>query len=214
MILSLLLIAASFSRVDPRDLCVTNGAISIDPDGRIAIDTASSRAVLRLASMQAAEIRFRYLGPTAESKPLASGEMRRQAGLKLRAQDTCNLLYVMWHFEPDSRIGVSIKRNRGMHTHAECDAHGYTNIKPLHEVAVDRVVPGQSHTLRAELNGTALRVFADNRLAWEGDVGTTVNEFDGPVGLRTDNARIVFDYFARGVMAGAKPAPCHASPGD
>lgn len=212
---------SSFSRIESRDLCVTNGVVSTSPDGRLAIDTPSSRAVLRIASEPAAEIRFRYLGPTAGSKPLASGEMRRQIGLKLRAQDTCNLLYVMWHIEPDSRIAVSVKRNPGQHTHAECGAHGYTNIRPIRGVAMDRILPGESHTLRAELHGTDLRVIADGRPVWEGTVGDTVKEFDGPVGFRTDNARFVFDYFARGVRKGAEsktsagePGPCHPSPGD
>ncbi len=58
------------------------------------------RAVARSGSGEAAELAFRYLGPTAREIALGNGEKRRQIGLKLRAQDTCNLVYVMWRLEP------------------------------------------------------------------------------------------------------------------
>src|SRR5450432_2238412 len=67
--------------IDRNDLCVTNGNVSVSPGGWLAIDTPSSRAVVRADAKdtadQAAEIHFRYLGPTQTSKPLASGELRR-----------------------------------------------------------------------------------------------------------------------------------------
>ena len=34
---------------------------------------------------------------------------------KLRAEDACNLVYVMWRIEPQSRLVVSVKRNPGQH---------------------------------------------------------------------------------------------------
>src|SRR5579859_7144712 len=78
-------IADELSTVAAGALCVTNGAVSSLPTGRLVIDTASSRGFARGSDGQAAEIRFRYLGPSASSKPLASGEMRRQIGIKLHA---------------------------------------------------------------------------------------------------------------------------------
>jgi hypothetical protein len=199
-------------------LCVTNGVVSTLPGGELGIDTASSRAVVRFPTGSSAEIRFRYLGPSAESKPLASGEMRRQIGLKLRAQDTCNLLYAMWHIEPDARIAVSIKRNIGKRLHEQCGAHGYVNIRPVTSVQVPRVLPGESHRFRAELRGTDLIVFADERLVWKGSVGSQVLEFDGPVGLRTDNARFAFAYLASSPGGGdrrqSEEGTCLKSPGD
>jgi hypothetical protein len=194
-------------RLAKDNLCVTNGVVSALPDGRLAIDTPSSRAVARVATAQTAEIRFRYLGPSEGSKPLASGELRRQIGLKLRAQDTCNLLYAMWHIEPDSRIAVSVKRNPGKQTHEECGARGYLNIKPRTSVALPKVRAGESHTLRADLHGTDLTLIADGRLVWEGTVGNVIAEFDGPVGFRTDNARFEFEYLAGGFTAGTQAAP-------
>lgn len=183
-------------RVGAGSLCVTNGIVSASPDGRLAVKTASSRAVVRGSDGQTAEIRFRYLGPTPDSKPLASGEMRRQIGIKLHAQDSCNLLYVMWRIEPDSKISVSIKHNPAQHTHAECDAHGYTTLTPSTSVTVPRILPGETHALRAELRGAELIVLADGRRAWVGTLGGGLVGIDGPAGFRSDNAGFEFEYFA------------------
>lgn len=199
-------------------LCVTNGVVSTLASGELGIETPSSRAVVRVPSTQVAEIRFRYLGPSSSSKVLASGELRRQVGLKLRAQDSCNLLYAMWHIEPDTKIAVSVKRNVGKRTHEQCGAHGYVNITPRQTRALPPVLKGEAHRFRAELHGTELTVFADGGLAWQGSVGSPVLEFDGPVGFRTDNARFAFTYW---VGAGRQQAPalkrgedCRPTPGD
>jgi len=194
---------APLQRISRAELCVTNGIVSALPDGRLAIDSPSSRAVVRVMTDPTAEVRFRYLGPTKASKPLASGELRRQIGLKLRAQDTCNLVYVMWHIEPDSKFAVAIKRNPDKHTHAECHAGGYVPMKPRSSVDLPRVEPGESHSLRAELHGDALSVLADGRLVWEGTLGSKAATFDGPVGFRTDNARFEFEYYAGSPRAGS-----------
>jgi hypothetical protein len=186
---------ASLRRVKLAELCVTNGAVAALPDGKLAIDTASSRGVVQHSDGETAELRFRYLGPSGDSKPLASGEMRRQIGIKLHAQDSCNLLYVMWHIEPDAQIAVSVKRNPSQHTHAECHANGYINLHPIGEVTHRRILPGESHVLHAELHGTQLTVLADGERAWVGSVAG-LDLIYGPVGFRTDNARFEFDYLA------------------
>jgi hypothetical protein len=186
---------APLQRIARDQLCVTNGAITTTPQGRLAINTPSSRAiVMSHAAPGIAEIRFTYVGPSEGSKPLASGEMRRQIGLKLRAQDQCNLLYVMWHIEPDAKFAVSVKRNPGQDTHAQCDAHGYTTIRPRTSTTLPRVLPGESHTLRAELTGDDLTVTADAKIVWVGSIGNGLTAINGPIGLRTDNARFEFDY--------------------
>ena len=190
----------ALTRIDHRDLCVTNGTVSVRPDGWLAIDTPSSRAVVRATAPtdadQVAEIRFRYLGPTQANKPLASGELRRQIGLKLRAEDTCNLIYAMWHIEPDAAVAVSIKRNAGMHTHEQCGAGGYVNFKPQRQIELSPIRPGQTHTLRAELHGNGLTVIADGKVAWRGIFGNEMLSLDGPTGFRTDNARFEFEFYA------------------
>ncbi len=212
--------------MDRSDLCVTNGAVSALSGGWLAIDTPSSRAVVSTAPKrmadQVAEIRFRYLGPTRTSRPLASGELRRQIGLKLRAENTCNLIYAMWHIEPDAKIAVSIKRNVGMHTHAQCDAHGYLNITAQRHLDVPPIRPGETHTLRAELHGNDLTVTADGKGAWQGSLGNAASSLSGPPGFRTDNARFELQYYAhrsttaerQAERAPLEPDRCVASEGD
>jgi hypothetical protein len=151
------------------------------------------RAYVNAYTQPMAEARFTYLGSTGNEAPLASGEMRRQFGLKLRAQDACNLVYAMWRIEPESKLVVSVKTNPGEHTSAECSNRGYQNIKPRHSSPVPALNPGETHTLRAQMDGAEMQVFADNALVWEGSLGPEALAFDGPVGIRSDNARLQID---------------------
>ena len=199
--------------VAPSDLCVTNGDLTPAAGGTIAINTPSSRAVLTSIGPQAAEIHFTFLGRSTETKPLASGELRQQIGLKLRAQNTCNLIYAMWHIAPDSRVAVSVKRNPGQSTHEQCGAHGYDNLKSSESTSPPPIVPGSNHVLRAELSGSVLTVMADRALAWKGDLGGGIAGLAGPVGLRTDNARFVFTFYAARAP-GAPILPCARTAGD
>jgi hypothetical protein len=179
-------------------LCVTNGEVAITAKGHLAINTPSARAiVLAPVASGVAEIRFTYLGSSEGSKPLASGEMRRQIGLKLRALNQCNLLYVMWRIEPESKLVVQVKRNPGQSTHEQCDAHGYVTIRPRSSAASPPILSGQSHRLHAEITGDDLSVTADGVRVWEGPIGGELRDIDGPIGLRTDNARFELDYYAR-----------------
>jgi len=122
--------------------------------------------------------------------------LRRQIGLKLQAEDTCNLIYAMWHIEPDTMVAVSVKRNTGMHTHEQCHAGGYVNIKAQRRIDLPPIQPGQTHTLRAELHGNDLTVTADGNVAWYGSLGDEPLSLQGPTGFRTDNARFEFQYYA------------------
>jgi hypothetical protein len=197
-------------QIDRDELCVTNGAVTMLPGGRLGIATPSSRAVVATAAGsaadQVAELRFRYLGPSQTSKPLASGELRRQIGLKLRAQDTCNLIYAMWHIEPDAGIAVSIKHNAGMNTHAQCGAGGYVNFKAPDRLELPPVRPGETHALRAALHGHELTVTADGKLAWQGALANELLPLDGPPGFRTDNARFELEYSTDSVARSLPPA--------
>jgi hypothetical protein len=210
--------AGALQRIRPDALCVTDGTATALPGDRLAIETPASRAIMTVATAPRAELRFHYFGGTEGSKPLASGEMRRQVGLKLLAQDQCNLLYVMWRIEPASRIVVSVKRNPGMNTHAACDAHGYTNLRSATKATTPSVSAGESHTLRAELRGDALSVYADDRIAWAGPVGGEIAGLSGPVGFRTDNAHIEMEFFAEPLNANTSgaggPARCERGPED
>jgi hypothetical protein len=190
--------------VPHRKLCVTEGAIEQASGNRISVNVSKMRAFVTVATTQDVEARFAYLGKTTGEKPLGSGEMRRQFGLKLRAQDACNLVYAMWRIEPESKLVVSVKSNPGQHTSAECANRGYRNIKPVHSRPVPVLRPGVTHTLRAELNEAELRVYADNNLVWEGSVGSLGGLPNGPVGIRSDNAKLEIELRA-GQSSGSHP---------
>jgi hypothetical protein len=175
------------------NLCVTEGALEALPGQRLAVNVPKMRAYVNAYTQPVAEVRFTYLGSTGNEAPLASGEMRRQFGLKLRAQDACNLVYAMWRIEPESKLVVSVKSNPGQHTSAQCSNHGYQNIKPRRSSPVPTLSPGETHTLRAQMRGAEMEVFADNALVWEGPIGPEALAFDGPVGIRSDNARLQID---------------------
>jgi hypothetical protein len=134
-----------------------------------------------------AQIAFTYRGPTRSAEPLASGELRRQIGLKLRARDTCNVVYAMWHIEPTGGVFVSVKSNPGKATHAECGDGGYINLQPGTRGDVPAIRPGEHHTLAARIDAGMLRVTADGALAWEGALPPEAFAFDGPIGIRSDN---------------------------
>jgi hypothetical protein len=97
------------------------------------------------------------LGSTGDEARLGSGELRRQFGLKLLAQDGCNLVYALWRIEPESKLVVSVKSNPSQHTSAECGNRGYQNIKPRFSKPVPTLRPGDAYTMRAELSGTEMR---------------------------------------------------------
>lgn len=192
-----LYIFTSKKTIDRQDLCVTKGEIGALPGGRLAIKAPEVRAVARIATSQAAEMRFTYRGASGNTKPFGSGEVRRQLGLKLRAQNSCNLVYVMWRLEPEAKLVVSIKRNPGQELHAQCGTRGYTDVQPRLLDTVPHVEPGSAHRLRAELlRDRELRVFADGEPVWEGKLGPEIQEFDGPVGLRTDNVWLKLQFLA------------------
>src|SRR5579864_4240161 len=120
-------------------LCITEGALEERKENRLAVTVPKMRAVVAAATPQAVEARLTYLGPTKAKARLGSGEMRRQFGLKLRAQDGCNLVYAVWRINPRSELVVSIKRNPDQHSSAECGNHGYQNIKPSRSTPVPKL---------------------------------------------------------------------------
>lgn len=184
--------------VIPRDsLCLTEGAIEKTAKDRLSVNVPKMRAYVSAWTAQSSELRFTYLGGTSEQSALGSGAIRRHFGLKLHAQDPCNLVYVMWRIDPESKLVVSVKRNRNEHTSAECGNRGYENIKPRKIADVPHLQPGQSHTLRAEMKNQELRLLVDHHEVWNGDLGAEAAGLDGPIGIRSDNARFEFELRAR-----------------
>jgi hypothetical protein len=200
--------------VDRGNLCVTEGTIEKASSDRLSVDVPKMRAYVNAHTAQSIEVRFTYRGPTKKESALGSGEQRRQFGLKLRAHDPCNLVYAMWRIEPESKLVVSVKRNPTQHTSAECSNHGYQNVKPRKASDVPLLRPGETHTLRAEMNKEELRVFVDDHQVWEGEIGPEAANLEGPIGIRSDNASLEFNLKA-GEPTGTHPdsvAACKSGP--
>jgi hypothetical protein len=176
--------------------CITEGRIVPSDGPWMRVESTKMRAVLGLPGKPEAELRFRYLGETEDHSKLLSGGERTQLGLKLKAQDDCNVLYVMWRISPVSSLVVSVKSNPGQHRHAECGNSGYTNIRGTFTGAVPKIVEGSEHSLHAVQSGSSLTVDVDGAPTWQGNVGEDALHFDGPVGMRSDNARFDFQFIA------------------
>jgi len=190
-------------------LCVTAGTVSALDARTLKVDVGTMRGVVADDRSRSAELAFRYPGPSSVDAPLASGELRRQIGLKLRAQDSCNVVYVMWQIEPTPGIVVSVKHNAGASTADQCGDAGYL-FPPRAEGAVPPAIrPDEAHTLRTDLDGVRLRVFADGVLAWAGEVPAVATTFDGPAGVRSDNGRFDFELrVAAGAAGRSRAATC------
>jgi hypothetical protein len=170
-------------------LDVTLGRFAPAPGGRYRVESPKLRAVAPANRRSTAALRFTYLGSTASIAPLASGEERRQLGLKLRARDGCNLLYVMWRLAPVPGVVVQVKQNPGASTSAVCGARGYRTVRPLRSHPPPTLVAGATHVLEARLTDTRLSVEIDGSVVWEGQVDPRAAALEGPIGLRTDNVR-------------------------
>ncbi len=181
---------------DANQVCITNGAIEKDKGNArsFVINAPSSRAVAKSVDDSHGAIRFEYLGPAENSSKLASGVVRRQLGIKLRAVDSCNVVYVMWGIEPQPGLIVAIKANPGKSTNAECGPKGYSLVKPSFEKPIAPIKIGEPRELAAALDGTTLTVKVDGETAWVGEVDATAAQMSGYTGIRTDNVRMRFEW--------------------
>jgi hypothetical protein len=174
------------------------------------------RAYINEPDALGAQLVFTYLGPTPTQAALGSGVTRVQFGLKLRAADPCNLIYVMWRVQPESKLVVSIKSNPGAHTSSQCSNRGYQNVKPAVSSAVPALASGQSHILQAVLQGDELTAYVDERAVWRGALGPIADAMSGPAGVRSDNATLEFELSSqRAGVAHADPGPgpgCRSGP--
>ncbi|CUI05473.1 hypothetical protein BN2497_5723 [Janthinobacterium sp. CG23_2] len=200
---------ADVFRTGVEQLCVTNGKITTLPNGKLDISTGSSRAFIRRQSPQSAQIDFIYRGKSSKDVPLASGEVRRQIGLKLKALDGCNVAYAMWNVDT-SRITVGVKSNPGIHT-SVCGDGGYISLPSF---AANHIGIGEAHSMRADLVGQELKLYMDRATApIKITLPKEINAFDGPVGLRTDNGHFEVDFFGAAASAGpvAPPLACDSA---
>ncbi len=181
------------------DLEVTEGALA--PAGAAALRTGSPklRAVHRDGGRHAtrALLIFRGHGDSTTVEPLGSGAIRRQIGLKLRATDPCNLLYVMWRSVPEHAVVVSVKRNPGQTTSAQCGNRGYTDLATIPlagRSASDQAAHRLDVRTRRTAGGTML---VSLRLDGGRPRGLAVpaplaSGLAGPVGVRSDNGTYTF----------------------
>jgi hypothetical protein len=179
--------AGTLAPVAAEALTVTSGAVSRAADGSLEIRAPTVRAVAKGRGSAEVELAFVYRGPSADLVPLASGEERRQIGLKLHAQDTCNVIYVMWHIAPTTGIHVAVKSNPGQNTQAQCGDQGYVTLVPTWSRAVSAISEGVQRTLRATIEGDVIHVLVDGKPAWTGNLPPAALTLGGPVGLRSDN---------------------------
>lgn len=183
-------------------LDVTSGTIAPQSGTTLATQSAELRATERDGGRHArwARLSFRLIGPSTTIEPLGSGAIRQQIGLKLAAQDPCNLVYVMWRSQPDAAIAIYVKRNPGLDTSAECGNDGYTTIATI---GVPAFATGTDHVLEARTRHAAdgsltVSVRTDGALLRRLTLpAALVAGFDGPVGLRSDNGSYRFRLAAR-----------------
>lgn len=194
--------AAELARAPAAAWRVTRGRVEPLADGRARVREPKMRAVVPGSDGEAADLRFWYDGKSDGAAPLASGALRRQIGLKLRAADGCNLVYVMWRLLPKAELVVSVKRNPGKRTHAECGAHGYVNLEARAGTPPPAPAIGSEHRMHAVVDGKLLRVWVDRTLAWEGELPDEAAALRGPAGVRSDNGAFTFELLTR---AAARP---------
>jgi len=173
--------------VPAAELCVSRGTAAIGA----TTNDPTTRATVRGSGGDAASIEFVYRGDTEAVRELASGAARRQLGLKLRAANGCNLIYVMWRLDPVPKIDVSVKLNPSARDHKDCGADGYTKVKPTKSWRVPVLAVGDQHTLRAAIAGDDLTAWIDERVVWRGRLPASARVLTGPAGLRSDN--LAFD---------------------
>jgi len=197
--------ADGFKQIPRIALDVTDGKVGVKSDGTLTIDSPEVRATQRAKAARAARLVFTFFGPTKQESKHASGQVARQIGLKLRAKNTCNLLYVMWKLDDKERVAVSVKRNPGQTTHKECGANGYVNIRPAFQEKAENfpsAKDGKPHTLEAEVskpdaNTYELVVKADGNVVWKGPIeAKLLDDIDGPAGFRSDNGVFTFKFYA------------------
>ena len=206
--------ASSLLPVTSANFCVTLGTLYDSSGKRISVVDPQIRATLHRRTPQGIQANLTYWGRTARVVPLASGTIRQQFGFKLRAQDPCNLIYAMWRFQ-EKKLVVQVKSNpRNANQCAVRQQRLSHHPRPMR--ALPAVKRGDTHKLRASLNGAYLRVFLDNAPdpVWQGDLGAEAVALDGPVGIRSDNVKLDLYLFAPAPTdPNSPPFPCSAQGG-
>ena len=191
--------------VAPDRMCVTHGTMQ---DGQVTDPTF--RAVSTTSGGDAASLTFKMHEWPVETRALRSGDVRHQLGLKLRAANGCNLVYVMWRLDPPRpSVEVQIKKNPGAVDNDDCGTDGYTRVKPSKRGNIPYASPGEQHTIQAEIHGDDLTAWVDGKLAWFGTLPGDARSLEGPAGLRSDN--LAFDVVTFAAEPGHGQIQCKAA---
>ena len=195
--------AQDWQAIDRAHLQVTSGTVfPAGSHSTLRTRSAVMRAVVRDGGHHAAQAKlwFRLQGKSETTTPLGSGLIRRQIGLKLRAKDPCNLVYVMWQAYPEHATAILVKSNPGQSTSTQCGNRGYTDVAtiPLPKSSDGRSHVLEAHTRRATNGTLALTVYTDGallrRLSLSADLTAGL---DGPIGVRSDNGDYRFRLYGR-----------------
>ncbi|MCD0421003.1 hypothetical protein LOC51_27615 [Rubrivivax sp. JA1024] len=194
--------AAAFEPPRRADVCVTEGSLRASGT-ELVVEDAGMRAVFLGSDPDHVEIDFVYLGTTEDVSRLASGRVAHQFGLKLRALDSCNVVYVMWAADREPGLEVSIKSNPGKRLHAQCGVHGYRSLAATESTPLPPLEPGSRHRLEAGIDADVLSVRVDEKLVWKGPVPSGEPAAGSHPGLRSDNVRLRLNagIRARGISA-------------
>ncbi len=191
---------------EPGAVCLTRGDRDFD-GARLRIDEPTVRLVAPASHGDAAAMRFTFHGDSDAKTALASGQVRRQLGLKLRAADGCNVVYVMWRLDPAAMIEVSTKVNPGARDHGDCGTRGYTKLKATRSAPPPPLRIGATHTLAAAIVGDELTARIGDEVVWRGRLPDAARTLAGPAGLRTDNVAVEAELLVSPISAR------HAVPG-
>jgi len=195
-------------------LDITEGSLQRGAGGALHIGAPKVRAGAAVDAGDAVELRFTYRGPSAVQIPLDNGEDRHQVGVKLRAQDGCNVVYVMWQIRPVAQLVVSVKRNPGVSTSGQCGANGYVTVAPQWSTEAPILRPGEAHALAASIEEGVIYVRIDGKVVWQGEASAAMLALHGPLGMRTDNVEldgVALVPIGRQAGTPAVPPPAHAA---
>ena len=192
-------------------LCVTRGVAAVGAK----VNQPTVRAVARNTAGDAATLAFTYRGDSEHARALASGATRRQLGLKLRAANSCNLVYVMWRLDPKPKLEVSVKLNPGKTSNQQCGTEGYTKLKPLTSAPLPDLAVDSRHSMRAAIAGDELTAWIDDREVWRGRLPAGARDLRGFAGLRSDNVSYELIAFEAATGDARQKLPkCVAEDGD
>lgn len=179
----------SLSDASPKDrkFVVSDGNLKTTSTG-IYTNSPEMRAVLATGTDHSATLQFTYKGQTAQTSRLGDGEIRNQFGIKMRAKDICNIVYIMWRFS-SNEIVVQVKSNPGLSTSKQCADGGYQSVI---SVPAPTVAVNTSHVLQTSISGTSLIIIADGKTVWAGVLPAVAFTFNGPIGVRSDNVQVLF----------------------